>query len=466
MSAEAGKYSRTHEDMKAFQEWTELWAREVFRVLKPGAHALVFCSPRSYHRMACGLEDAGFEIRDQIQWLFGSGFPKSLDVSKAIDKMHGAEREIVGRHPRPASSLGNDLNMDGGKARSQVDITAPSTPDAIKWQGWGTALKPANEPICLARKPLSEDTVAKNVLKWGTGGLNIDGCRIGTDNVPSKKRLGDKYAGFKGNELGENLPWEYSQGRFPSNLILSHSPNCTEEACDMFDCPVKGLDEQSGVLKQGGFQKGSVKRSNPENVSKHSHMGSIIKKDPVAPHRVETDTYGASRFFYCAKVSSRERNQGCDVVSIDPWETADLALLAENVEQLVKGISDTLVQFMADKSWSTDLYGHSISEQYPSGLMFTISTVIKLITELKTLRSSQDSNTKGYIQDALKTIEANGLSLVESAAFLNLSDRTTIRDETAAVLNASRALLNELLKINKIAKESEDGVGAKNVHPT
>jgi site-specific DNA-methyltransferase (adenine-specific) len=237
----AGKYEQTASANRKFQEWTEAWAREVFRVLKPGAHALVFCGPRTYHRMASGLEDAGFEIRDQLQWLFGSGFPKSLDISKAIDKMYGAEREVVGIKQ--------------------------------KWQGWGTALKPANEPICLARKPLSEDTVAKNVLKWGTGGLNIDQTRIKSDNMPkSCTNQNIKNNSYGLDNAGRERDTVYNPsnaGRFPSNLLLSHSHNCTEDACDMFECAVRHLDEQS------------------------------------------SDAGGASRFFYCAKVSSRERNQGC-----------------------------------------------------------------------------------------------------------------------------------------------------------
>src|SRR5690606_36781505 len=123
---------------------------------------LAFGGTRTYHRMACAVEDAGFEVRDCLMWLYGSGFPKSLDVSKAIDKKLGAEREVVG--PNPYSS-------------------PPATPEAKQWEGWGTALKPAFEPIILARKPLSEATVAENVLKWGTGALNIDGCRIPTNEV-------------------------------------------------------------------------------------------------------------------------------------------------------------------------------------------------------------------------------------------------------------------------------------------
>ena len=169
----------------------ELW-KECLRVLKPGGHLLAFGGTRTYHRMACAIEDAGFEIRDCIQWLYGSGFPKSLDVSKAIDKKLGAERKTVGLKPytNDGSIRGNSYNK-GGYERVQLPITAPATPEAKQWEGWGTALKPANEPIVLARKPLSEKTIAENVMKWGTGGLNIEGCRIPTEDNLNGGRYSD-----------------------------------------------------------------------------------------------------------------------------------------------------------------------------------------------------------------------------------------------------------------------------------
>jgi site-specific DNA-methyltransferase (adenine-specific) len=129
---------------KWFQGWCELWAAECFRVLKPGGYLLSFSAPRTYHRMATAFEDSGFQIRDQIMWVFGSGFPKSHNIGKAIGKIEGNESD---------------------------------------WEGWGTALKPAHEPICMARKPLSEKSIAENVLKHGTGGINIDGSRIGTETI-------------------------------------------------------------------------------------------------------------------------------------------------------------------------------------------------------------------------------------------------------------------------------------------
>lgn len=153
----------------------EFWV-EVLRVLKPGGHVVAFSGTRTYHRMACAIEDAGFEIRDQLAWMYGSGFPKSHDVSKGIDKAAGMSNER-GYIPATGGLAGGSGNTVG-KFTGQQLSNNPVTPEAIKWQGWGTALKPAWEPICLGRKPLV-GTVAANVIEYGTGAINIDGCRVG-----------------------------------------------------------------------------------------------------------------------------------------------------------------------------------------------------------------------------------------------------------------------------------------------
>jgi site-specific DNA-methyltransferase (adenine-specific) len=154
-----------------------LW-RECLRVLKPGGHLLAFSGSRTYHRMTVAIEDAGFEIRDQIMWVYGSGFPKSHNISKALDKDAGVVRKIIGKEKGAGSSNTNSL----GNFNNEYDKTEPETDAAKQWDGWGTALKPAHEPICLARKPL-EGTVADNILKWRVGGINIDGCKVGFDEI-------------------------------------------------------------------------------------------------------------------------------------------------------------------------------------------------------------------------------------------------------------------------------------------
>jgi DNA modification methylase len=227
---------------KSMQSWHESWAIEAYRVLKPGGHLLAFGGTRTVHRLACAIEDAGFEIRDQVVWMYGSGFPKSLDVSKAIDKAAGAEREVVAKYARPDGTDRDytDWSINSGEWKdgsgfdpSKRDITAPATPDAERWQGWGTALKPAHEPVVVARKPLGERTVARNVLTHGTGALNVDGCRIGTDAVGARSSNTDGIArrslAFGMSEFDGNP----TLGRWPANVVLD------EDAAAM-------LDAQSG----------------------------------------------------------------------------------------------------------------------------------------------------------------------------------------------------------------------------
>jgi len=237
----------------------EFWT-ECLRVLKPGGHVLSFGGTRTYHRMAINIEDAGFEIRDQIQWLYGSGFPKSHNIHKSLNK----------------KGIENKLN------------------------GWGTALKPANEPIVLARKPLSEKTIVDNVLKWGTGGINVDGCRVEAKSQkdlkdirserPSKTSNKNEYSlnhgGLEGMDRSDR---KHITGRFPANIILDEVAG-------------KMLDEQSGPCKTGIITKKHTKDSEK-----------IIKgKKPFITASHKDNGGGASRFFYCAKASKRERNKGAE----------------------------------------------------------------------------------------------------------------------------------------------------------
>ena len=207
-----------------------IW-EQCLRVLKPGGHLLAFAGTRTQHRMACRIEDAGFEIRDMIAWVYGSGFPKSLDVSKAIDKAAEAEREVVGSY-KGASNIGKEstnsyITTESGTA-TDVFITAPATPEAQQWSGWGTALKPALEPITMARKPFSS-TVAANVIQYGTGALNVDGCRVKIDDddpihkavwTSRPSKIGLSSVGFvTSNKDGDRRVCETSKGRWPANII-------------------------------------------------------------------------------------------------------------------------------------------------------------------------------------------------------------------------------------------------------
>ena len=428
-SPSAVEYNRSLAGQREFQEWTERWAREVFRVLKPGAHLLVCGAPRSFHRMACGIEDAGFEVRDCLSWLFGSGFPKSLNVSKAIDKTGGvscdgdavathirekrkaagisvvemaswfpykevtknwerldagqripsaadyavlverlsadptleirraaAEREVIARK---GDGLAQSWARNGDAGyEKEYDVTAASTDAAKKWDGWGTALKPGWEPIFVARKPFS-GTVAANALEHGTGALNIDACRIrSTDGQLAEKYASVQNAGSRentifGKDARDRAGAEPNDaGRWPANVLLSHTPDCREvgakrvkgstlqgdksndrrhrqsdfgmsagvhggftdsdgmeevEAWECSpDCPVRLLDEQTGELASGVAvqRNGGGQRigygSDPES-------GGMFRDDVGFG-----GTGGASRFFYCAKPSREERDYGCE----------------------------------------------------------------------------------------------------------------------------------------------------------
>jgi DNA modification methylase len=165
--------------MGSFCSYRGDWAKECLRILKPGGHLVAFGATRAIHRMVCALEDEGFEIRDMINWLYFSGFPKSMDISKQIDKMKGVEREVVG-DVKGNKNRGKHNCMQGGDFGTFYFETKPTTEEAQYWSGWGTALKPAQEPAILCRKPIEKGlNVSENVLKWGTGAINIDACRFG-----------------------------------------------------------------------------------------------------------------------------------------------------------------------------------------------------------------------------------------------------------------------------------------------
>jgi len=288
-----------------------LW-RDVLRVAKPGAFVLAFGGPRTFHRLAVAIEDAGFELRDTIGWIYGSGFPKSLDVSKAIDKAAGAKREVAGRYQPPngkAWNLADDRRGGGYGARTglrsaNMDVTAPATDAARRWSGWGTALKPAWEPIIVARKPLA-GTVAENILAYGTGGLNLDACRIDVGegdydhpgNLEKRPMARTTYlAADQGASKVTQAP-PNALGRWPANLIHDGSPDVL--AVFPEECPTGKIarpsqrDRPSGYRYTGRYAAG---------------FG---------------DSGSAARFFYCAKAATNERWSYCRICGVafypDAW---------------------------------------------------------------------------------------------------------------------------------------------------
>ncbi len=296
----------------------EFW-KEVYRVLKPGGHILSFGGTRTYHRMVVNIEDAGFEIRDQIMWIYSTGFPKSHNIGKAVDKLNGDERQVVGEYIAPDGRLRKGVKKDiMPNATDWDNEDRIQTKGNSEYEGWGTALKPANEPICLARKPLSEKSVAENVIKWKTGGINIDGCRVGYTNEADEKSSmpGSLKSNQKNSMFGIGEGHEHNtEGRFPANLIFEC---CCDEVIkgegDIHtnpNCPCYMLDQQSGVSKStpslSHTRKGNVVAD--ERTSKSAGLygdGSLIYGSS------HNDKGGASRFFYNAKVSKTERNMGLD----------------------------------------------------------------------------------------------------------------------------------------------------------
>jgi site-specific DNA-methyltransferase (adenine-specific) len=264
----------------------EIW-EECLRVLKPGGYLLAFAGTRTQHRMAVRIEDAGFEIRDMIAWVYGSGFPKSLNIGKAVDKMEGTE------YPKNTVVSENGSMSGANYTRNTIDVQSKV---AKQWEGWGTALKPALEPITVARKPISEKTVAQNVLKWGTGGINIDGCRVGTETITYEKvssmgKTGE-FSGQGATRENGGLVVTGEQtvtGRFPANLIHD------------------GSDEVVGL-----FPETKPSRQNKISDNRENDGNSMFIDGVRNPENSYSDSGSASRFFYCAKASKSERNRGCE----------------------------------------------------------------------------------------------------------------------------------------------------------
>ena len=265
--------------------------KEILRVLKPGAFLLCFGGTRTFHRMAVNIEDAGFEIRDTLMYLYGSGFPKSYNISKGIDNSKGLQREIIGTQKTNVGMKGNNFNNNS--ETGEVEITKPACQESKEWEGYGTALKPAFEPIIMAMKPVDKNFVS-NALKHGVAGLNIDASRVGTEereykgagkspNKINNHSVGDTGIGMLGG-TGKDLIFNV-KGRHPANIIHDGSEEVVKEFPDSISLGGSG---SVGAFREGKiFGKGGDK--------------SLLKGLGY------NDSGSASRFFYCAKVSSSER---------------------------------------------------------------------------------------------------------------------------------------------------------------
>ena len=304
---------------KEYQEWCEEWASEALRVLKPGGHMLAFSGTRTYHRMATGVEDAGFEIRDKIDWLYGSGFPKATDVSKEIDRKLDKEdeREVVDEREETSGMKSIDKNNEEHDFRPNryyddepdtIKETVGASEQARRWEGFKTALKPAHEPIVVARKPLEEDTVAEQVMETGTAALNIDKSRIPTNGDESLDggRYSSAVESYKNDEHHEGYERDWmhddehvqkledeqekriekaeEQGRYPANIILDI------EASQMLDGEVGESSSAASKEYHEAYGEESMM------IDGESHPGNQYE-----------DTGGPSRFFYTSKASKSER---------------------------------------------------------------------------------------------------------------------------------------------------------------
>ena len=407
--------------------WTEC-----LRVLKPGGHLIAFGGTRTYHRMTVAIEDAGFEIRECIMWIFGSGFPKSHDVSKALDKQAGAEREVVGKG-KPMKSLGV-MHDDKWQSDEQYTITAPATDLAKQWHGWGTSLKPAYEPAVLARKPLI-GTVADNVTTWGVGGLNIDGCRVETsDNLNGGAYAQNGTTRNDGWGMQRGNAGEYRQpiGRWPANVILDESAG-------------EALDEQSGISKSAVSKKLHHQKTSNTNIQFNGKAFAMLG---INQH---DDIGGASRFFYTAKASKSEREAGLDGTCTVKYNI-DRSILGglswNDVSTVVAQLLQKVTSELATLKWLIDESGASITVLYPSDSSFITSMETSKTTALKICNSLMCSLISESTADANCEMES-GSNHAKSVEQLRAWILTTTNGKTELALGAVNVALTTLQQINE-----------------
>jgi DNA modification methylase len=285
----------------SFVPGPSIW-KECYRVLKPGGHMVAFFGTRTYDIGVLAIRLAGFEIRNQLAWVFGSGFPKSRDISKDMDRIGGFEREVVGKTKAPGMAKSNVDNGQQTRTTYEFDkLGGPVSAAAKEWEGWGTDLKPAMEPIVLARKPL-EGTVAQNVMKHGVGGINIDGCRVeAVGETISNHGRNNTSAGSNawGARLSPHQDKEQTEGqklgRFPANFIHD------------------GSDEVVSLFPDSKSQIAPVKGTEPSRTGQNGIYGTYGR---TSFEKREEDDLSAARFFYCAKTSKKDRNEGTEHIEL------------------------------------------------------------------------------------------------------------------------------------------------------
>lgn len=402
----------------------EVW-KETLRVLKPGGHALIACGTRTQHRMAVNLEDAGFEIRDIVAWVYGSGFPKSLNIGKAVDKMEGVE------HPKNTPISENGSMSGANYTRNKMDVQSEL---GKKYEGWGTALKPAMELWTLCRKPLEEKTVAKNVLKYGTGGINIDECRVGTEEMVNQSASSIYSQGEK--KMEKQAP-TVAQGRFPANFIHDGS----EEVVGLFPYTKGGKMTPEHTRHTDG---------SPNGIYGKFDTNHLLSK-------TIDDSGSASRFFYCAKSSRNERNKGLDSIVLIEIEYSICIGENQKQEQKVKLLvdMDTSREGVIDgcgiesknaTEWNTALFGNCTMEKFQEAIKSTTETRISSTMKSQIWNWLIHLLTNDYIVD-VNYETASGSSLVENARE-SFVLTTIINDQMVSALGVKNVVSGTPLKIS------------------
>lgn len=438
---------------KQFQDFSEAWGLEALRVLKPGGYCLAFSGTRTYHRMVCGLEDAGFKIITQLCWLFGSGFPKALNISKKIDEYYGKEREVIDKGKCGKNALMGGLRNEEWNDGS-FKITKPNHPEAQKWEGWYSQLKPAMEPIVMAQKPY-EKTYANNVLKYGVGGLNIDRCRIqyqpeGEDprvydeskNIIRVAREASKYTV---SLPAMSMPYAKPKGRFPSNVLLTHHAECVPMGVKKVGHGKKKHNQE--ITRKGLGNHGAIFRENNSgfDVNKCQGLGNYGVETinsyachPSCPVRLLDEQSGnCPRFFKVV-------NYNDTFIKNDPlskiWLKKMLGDIIESqkIDGIVNGVIKETERFILNLN--TDGYGNRILVKYLKDMLSTIKILSNQIINSKISNYYQQKNIENYIISLEKTIN--------SLDSLNIEDVQNVKniDHLQNIIQELRELIQITVK--------------------